>query len=89
MDIITQKKVDEYDSFSPHIIWWHLLFVSCFMKIFLTVLNLSYRADKIFTGKKFKGAYFRKQEGHDVSGLLTWAKIGHESDGFSGIRDAN
>ena len=29
------------------------------------------------------------QEGHDGPGSLTWAKIGHESDGFSGIRDAD
>ena len=29
------------------------------------------------------------QEGHDGPGSLTCAKIGHESDDFSGIRDAD
>ena len=30
-----------------------------------------------------------KQEGHDGPRLLNWAKIGHESDGLSGIRAAD
>ena len=31
----------------------------------------------------------QEQEGHDGPGLLTWAMIGHESDGFRRIRDVN
>ena len=30
-----------------------------------------------------------KQEGHDVPGSLTWAKISHESDGINHMRGAN
>ena len=33
--------------------------------------------------------FFREQEDYDCPGSLTWAKIGNESDGFSGIRDAD
>ena len=29
------------------------------------------------------------QKGHDGPGSLTWAKIGNESDDFSGIRNAD
>lgn len=30
-----------------------------------------------------------KQEGHDVPGSLTWAKIRHESDGINHMRGAS
>ena len=30
-----------------------------------------------------------KQVGHDGPGLLIWAKIGHESDGFNGMINAD